>query len=1202
MVVPVCSRAALFERLWRRYHGSCILVRATDAAREAITAGGFKSCTQVIEDALDRDTSVGEAAKLEFNCEETLGEGDLDTHLLNAIADNTPDFCDQDIDFDGYPPWFVQWAFTLAKITRCARNKTLDIHPDERGIIAFCSSAENAENVINILKGSESTTFRCMVVMGERNADEFIDRFKSMYQDDINHYVVNSDEAPLRSCIADDGFVAFISKIADLYLSEMRTADSQLKDGTNDPHVPSKTVKGKPSNTDASDTKSLLLMMNSELQSAEPTGCIDEICRGTEQEIQGVAFVYSAVLHMKAINNASISHNDKAEDSAGNVLTADKAIADFDKAISIFQKYGAKWDALLTAVLMATVGGDLEARRLGAISATMDLKSNGDYARAALSLELCTFFTEKIRKKMFHLVMAGHLYLQSGLLNLTKRCYMLAVPIYQKKGWGLASDFLYGTLSRYDPLYCIDALNGLADRCEMVNCHKYMKNYDEDFLKSPWYSGEREMTHLRRLMKLSVADHGEETIKNKNSKAIVSCAYGPYPALVYGLDDGCPLGESLPYLVRVPVVLLRNSEGVPGQNCGLLRTSALYCAGGDIRETSYNTADDFEEQEAAINKEVKKKAEANDAWKPYYEFISDYGNISYRVDPDSGYTLPKQRTKSATNYQSGEESVIKLELVNPLHIGIHCDDFHLLINGADEKWWEKATVVSVLAGQAEVTQAKPKDNFVYLSEGERRHVYLKFKVTKPGVFRVTGLGWKLFGCVSCWVPLYLCGQRKTKGAPLDYKEADALETYLKGRLPHAGLSLSVRDYHPEVGVALSKVTRLPSNARTLDEDSEHFDIVKQFMCEPGHGGKYMFEDGYLTMDDAIDGEYVITELAIKNLGDLAIDSLTLNVKSSGRCHMTNRPIAYSAESCDVRIVWEDMARCNLGSISGHKAYQVTLRSDSEMLISPNGTLSIFMLVVPRVIDVLDVLCIQGRLKTTSSKHKSEGHVAFWRFYATERGINVCYDFDHSLPKIIRCHVANNSKQDVKSLSFYDTSGQPLKTRVRSPTYMQTFDIIGLRKGSQLSSVIPFNAEDSKLILRWECGHAFGVVTSNINIDSSARVLVKVRSEIRDMKYERAPMLARVEFVFENPTDETIPPMQLEAIPNLPAECHHKWFYVGTLTAKVPAIPPKCSKCVGFDVLLPLPGVYLFAGESINIAAASGVFLRPCEQFMVSVES
>ncbi|CDR94274.1 hypothetical protein, conserved [Babesia bigemina] len=1200
MGVPVCSQASLFERLWRRYNGSCMLVKATASAREAIAAGGFKSCTQLIEEALDSDTSVGEAAKHEFDCEETLEEGDLDTHLLNVIADNTPDFCAQDIDFDGYPPWFIQWALTLATIARCARNKTLDIDPAGRGIMAFCTSTEDVENVTNMLKGSESTTFRCLVVIGETNSDEFMDRFKSMYQD-LNHHVINIDDKPLRSCITDTAFLAFISKMVELYLSGMRAADNQLKDTTTAPNVPSKTAKGKPANTDTCDVRSLLLLMNSELQSTEATGYIEEVCRGTEQEIQGVALVYSAVLHMKAVKNASTSHDNKTDDAVENPITADNAIADLDKAISIFQKYGAKWDALLTAILMATIGGDLEARRLGSISATMDLKSNADYARAALSLELCTFFTDKLRKKMFHLVMAGHLYLQAGLLNLTKRCYMLAVPLYKEKGWGLASDFLYGTLSRYDPLYCIDALNGLADRCEMINCHKYMKNYEDDFLKSPWYSGEREMTHLRRLMKLSVAEHGEEAIKNKNSAAVVSCAYGPYPALVYGRNDGCPLGESLPYLVRVPVVLLRNSQGVPGQNCGLLRMSALYCAGGDIRETSYNTADDFEEQESAINKEVKKKAEANDAWKPYYEFITDYGNISYRVDPDSGYTLPKKRTKPATNYQSGEDSVIKLELVNPLHIGIHCDDFHVLINGANKNWWEKATVISVHAGMAEVTQSKPKDNFVYLSEGERRHVYLRFKVTNPGVFQVKGLGWKLFGCVSCWVPLYLCGQRKTKGAPLDHKEAETLETYLEGRLNHAGLSLSVRDYHPEVGVALSKVTRLPSNARPLDEDNEHFNNVKQFMSACGEGGNYAFEDGYLTMDDAIDGEFVITELVIKNLGDIAINSATLNVKTSGRCRLTNRPIAYSAESRDVRVVWEDMARCNLGSISGHKSYQVTLQNDSDLLISPKGTLSIFMLVVPRVIDGPEVICIQGRLKTSSIQHKSEGHVAFWRFYGADRGINVCYDFDHSLPKIIRCHLANNSKKDVKSLSFYDVSGQPLQTRVRSPTYMQTFDAIGLRKGSQLSSVIPFNPEDAKLTLRWECGHAFGVITSCINIDSSARVLVKVRSETRNMKYKKAPMLARVEFIFENPTDQTIPSMQLEAMPNRPAECHHKWFYVGSLTAKVPAIPPKCSKSVSFDVLLPLPGVYLFAGGCVNIAAASGVFLRPCEQFMVSVE-
>ncbi|GIX63102.1 trafficking protein particle complex subunit 8 [Babesia caballi] len=1206
MGVPVCSQDALFERLARQLQGACMLVKATRTAREKIAAAGFKSCTQLVHQCLESDEKLKDATKLEFEDEHEVAElekGDYDTHLFNVVADNTPEFDPQDMDFVGYPLWFSEWALTLAKIVRCTRYKAFGIPHDTRGVMAFCTPGDNLEVVVNMLGKVESNTFRAIVVIGEDNSEVLINDLKSTYKEGVNHYVLESDSSSWQSCLKEESFPVFIANMAKVCIAQTRLAITSAKRKKSLPHISSKYSKCEPTDADWEAVRTIVMAINDELHAESALGYIEEACRGTEHEIQGLAYVFSAISHVQKARGSHDSAQKKGDSGKSNPAeNIEKAIADLDKAIGIFLKYESKWDALVAAILMATIGGDAEARKLGAISATMELKSKADFVRAALSLELCTFFTQRLRKKVFNLVMAGHVYIQAGLLDLTKRCYTLAVPLYKEKGWSLASDFLYGTLSRYDPLYCIDALNGLADLCEMLNCHVYMKNYDHDFIKSPWYGGDREMTHLRRLMKLSVAELGVDDITHKNASASVCCAYGPYPSLLCGTASAPPLGDSVPYLVRVPLVFQRNKEGVPGKNSELLVADALCAPGGEREEATYNTADDVEQQEAAIGKQVKARAAADASWKPCYEFISDYGNISYRVDANSEYSLPKQPMKPAPHYFLGADSVIKLELVNPLHIGIHCDEFHILVTGQDESWWEKAAIVTVEAGSDNRTQSKGKDNFVYLSEGERRHVYLKFRVEKPRVFNVAGVAWKLFGCVSCWVPLFVCGQRKTKGAPLCNQKAELLDEYISDRLSNAALSLSIRDTRPQLAIALSKVTQLPSNALPLNEQNEHYKQVNQYISTSDSEGSPMFEEGgHLSMEEAIAGELVITRVSMKNTGASPIESVTLNVKTSGECHVTNYPMAYVSQAGNVRVVWEDMAKCNLGSVTGNKAYQVTLQDDTGNLIAPDGTLSIYMLAVPSKTESKNVLCIQGRLKASSGSYNTDAVMAFWRFYVTGDGVTVSYDYDHSLPDMLQCTVVNNSKKDVEAIGFYDSNSVLLQTQIRGPNLLQPAHAIGLRKNTRLSSVMRFNPEDSMVTLRWECKDALGLVTSRIDIDPSARVLLKVTSEKSSITYAGVPLLVRVEFVFENPTAENIPSMRVEAIPNTSSDGIHGWFYVGVLIAEVPPIPPYGSGCIGFDVLLPRPGMYFFTHSNISITPARAVSITPCEQLMISVE-
>ncbi|GFE54030.1 trafficking particle complex subunit 8 isoform X4, putative [Babesia ovis] len=1201
MGIHVCSHIDLFERLAKHYSGVCMLVKATATARKKIEDAGYKSCTKLINKAISENGDANIAVNLEFvEAQELhdLEERDFDTSLLNSIANNTPEFDNGEIDFQGYPLWFSEWAVTLAKIVRYTRHKTLDIPVDATGVMLFCTPVDDTDTVVKILRETESTKVRSIVVIGEDKAEPFIESFKTTYSELILCHVLNNECESLNNDGTEDNFLSFLAKLGELFVSNTKLVLTQ-NSKREIPHISSKTVRSKPSDADILDLKNLLMGMDEEMQAETPIGYIDDICRGTEHEIQGVAYVYSAISQVRDVNRGV--HTPRKDKGDGNMEepkpSKEKAIADLERAITIFLKHDAKLDALLASIIMATIGSDLEARKMGSISATMELKTKADFARAALSLELCTFFTNKQRKRNFNLVMAGHLYTQAGLLNLTKRCYMLAVPLYKSKGWSLASDFLYGTLSRYNPLYCIDALNGLADQCEMLYCHSHVKNDDDNSLKSPWYVGDREMTHLRRLMKLSVLDPETRAAKGETSTTI-SAASGYYPALVCDHIDVPTLNGEVPHLVRIPFVFLRNKEGVPGRNCELLSTYKL-CTGGKGNEMMlYNTVDDYELQEAAMSRNVKRMAEHDALWKRCHDFICDYGNISYKVDPDSGYCLPKQTTKHSINYPLDEPSVIRLELVNPLHIGIHCDEFHVLIKGVDTSWWEAASVVTPGDG---TYQSKPKENFVYLSEGERRCVYLKFNVMRPGTFNVSGLAWKLFGCVTCWVPLYVCGPRKTKGAPINFDIIQSLNAYVGTRESNKGLSMSIRDTHPEISIALSKVTQLPSNATPLDQNSEYFQQVKHYMGVSELHDPCQFEEGgNLSMDEAIAGEYVITMLSIKNTGEAPIDAVSLVVKTSGKCHVSTFPIAYISQSSNVNIVWEDMAKCNLGSISGNKAYQVTLMNDTDGLILSNDVLTIVMLLVPGGTDVQNVVCMQGRLKTSSKCYNIDGTIAFWRFYTVDDGLDITYEYDHSLGDMLKCNIVNKSKGGIKALCFYDSMGSPLKTHIENQHTSRNQGVTGLKRNSFLS-VLPFNPNDSKVTLRWECGKAVGLVTSNIFVDSTARLLVKITSDVSSITYEGAPIIVHVKVILENPTEETIPPLRVEGVRSKTSGNIHSWFYVGLLTIDVPQIRPKCTACIGFDVLIPLPGVYFFMYDDINIIHSQPLSITPCDQHMISVE-
>ncbi|KAK1936296.1 hypothetical protein X943_002621 [Babesia divergens] len=1207
MVVPLCNQSSLFERLLRQFHGAYILARTTEAAHKKITTSGFRSCTELIEKILVRYSNDQTAAKVEFEAESDLlrlAEGDFESQLLDAVTRNVPEFGSQELDFVGYPPWFTEWAVTLAKLLRTQRYKTLDIPPDSRGVILFCSSDDDKETIRKMLGDPESSIFRAVVVFGENQARTFLNDLKGTYKETANHVIVNSDSKPLEECLMDDTLPMFIAKVGETCIAHNQLALASRERRNSVPHISSKVAKSKPTSADIAAMKSIIMAMNDDLYGDSPSGYIDDVCSATDYEIQGLAYIYSALSHVNTMKRHIGLPQNEGDYKTAHKRTLDKAISELDKAINILLKYDCKWDALLAAIFMATIGGDVEARRLGTISATMEIKSKSDFARAALSLELCTFFTAKQRRKMFHLVMAGQLFLQAGLMNLTKRCYMVSLPLYKEKGWNLASDFLHGTLSRCEPLFCIDALNGMADNCEFLNCHTNMKSYEESIGKSSWYNSDREMTHLRRLMKLSVTNYAPDDILEKNAASVVCCAYSSYPALLYGKKDIPPLDGNIPYLVRVPLVILRNNEGVPGKNCELLLSESICDVGGVSSDPPYNTADDFDMQEATITKKIKAKAEVDPAWKMCYEFINNYGNISYRLDSNSlGYNLPKEGVRSASNYPLGADSVIKVEVVNPLHINIHCDDFHLLIKNDQEIWWENATVINMKADDdsGQVHQ-NPKDNFVYLVEGERRVIYLKFKVTKPKTFSVVGLAWKLFGCVSCWVPLYLSGQRRTKGAPVHHKGIDHLDNYMGDRLANPGLSLSIHETSPHVAIALSKVTRFPENMRPLNEVDAHYCTLKRYFQGVDDDLQDDFNNqGYLSMGETIAGEFVITKLSIKNTGTSPIDSVTLNIKTSGKCDVTNYPLGYRSQASNVMVTWEDMAKCNLGCISGNKTYQVTLQDESTSLVLPGGVLSIFTLMVPGSEDAPNMLCIQGRLTVSSKIHAVNTHMAFWRFYSTSNGLSVSYKYDHSLTDMLQCTVVNKSKKNVESISFYDPDGSQIIPIVRSPSLEKQRAAIGVRRNSELLSALPFQLNWSHVNMSWECGDAFGLVKSEVAIDTRARLLVKIRSTTSSIKYTGKPSIVRIEFVFENPTCRRIPSMQVEARRKQGLRDEHNWFYVGLLTGAIPDISPNQSEHVGFDVVLPLPGMYVFTHENLVIRNTQGISITPCNELMIAVE-
>ncbi|KAK1443562.1 hypothetical protein BgAZ_204380 [Babesia gibsoni] len=1201
MTAQVCSPQALFEQLFEEFLVTSILVRTTAAAKEKINAAGFQSSSKLIKRVLRNNPNGTAAAVSRFEEEEDLShfdEGDFEGHLLDAIERNISNVDEYGLDIAGYPPWFTEWAVTLAKLLRISRRKRLSIPLESRGILLFCSHDDSEEKVIAMLGEATSDMPRSVCVLGTDDRMVFHEKLKETYTNEPMQFVLKPDSESLSSSINDGDLLDFLLKVSESHAAVRKPDESNQKKKKAIPHISSNAARSKPTDEDLIAMRSIILCMEEELQGTTPRGYTDIVCSGSDYEIQGLAYIYSALSHVKALAKAQGSSKTPSEGKPDDSVNIGKAISDLDKAITVLLKYDCKWDAMLAAVFMATIGKDVEARKLGTISATMELQSRSDFARAALSLELCTFNSEKQRKRMFYLVMAGQLYVQAGLQKLTKRCFLLALPLYKEKGWNLASDFLHGALSRFEPLFCIDALNGISDNCDLINCHTRL-SYDDIFFRPSWCNPDREMTHLRKLMKLTNSPCSNDLIAEKNASTVVSCAYTIYPALLYGKHEIPLVNDVMPFLVRIPFVLLRSVEGIPGKNCELVLIDSTSVSRETPTDHPYNTADDFELQEVAITNIVKAKAERDPTWKVFHDFITDYGNISYRLDTDpSGYSIPKQKTNPKSNYLLGTYSVVKMEFINPLHINMHCDEFHLLVEDDKEKWWESATVIKM-----ETTEAgKDQEKFVYLIEGERRLVHLMFKVTKPGTFRITGFAWKLFGRVQCWVPLYLSGQRKTKGDPLKNERTESLRSYVDARQNNAGLSFSIVEAYPQVNISLSKVKRLPANMKPLNKDDENLITLKHYFEAVNVDEPDEFKNnGYLSMGDALSGEFVITRIAIKNIGDKPIHSVTLHLKTSGKCSIMNYPLAYYSQSNRVDVIWGDMAKCNLGSITGKKVYEVTLKTAKDDLISPGGVLSIFILMVPLAEEAPSILCIQGRLTISSKNYNVEGNMAFWRFYMSTVGITADYNYDHSLNDMVQCTVTNNAKKDMRSICFYDESGKKVIPCVSSPTFSEGDVALSVRRGCRLTTAIPHKPGSMNLKLCWECDDAFGLITFNVPVDNSPSLLVKIRTDTPSVKYTGAPSIVRIEYVFENPTTVTIPSIQVEAKPKSVWGGRHNWFYVGIMTGEIQEIPPRQSKQIAFDVVLPLPGVYLFSHEDISVKYSRRIGMKPCNELIIPVE-
>ncbi|KAK2196853.1 TRAPP III complex [Babesia duncani] len=880
-----------------------------------------------------------------------INEDDFEAKLLSTLS-RYPD--------PGYPlpsnhqsefsPWFLEWALVLSGLTRAALCNKANVGPECDGLIVCCCVDDPVDLVSSFLDSAANTP-RALVAVGspERTA-QLLGELQATVDLSVAVYACES-------------LTDYQENLASFLTTFKRRCIQQLDQIASE---------------DSGDLKKTFAAMIQELHAGRGE-LLQSVLRkhSSDTELMATAYFFRGILYIKSelgiLPNGALSIKNISE----------SILKDLETAASLYLKANSKWLCIMAAVTSVIYGGYMQVAKFGSISAVLETKNSSDYARAALSLELCATFSSKPRKRIFHLVMAGHLYSQAGLSSLAQRCYEITLIHYRQRNWTVAVQHLYDILCKINCSYSVDALNAMVAS----------KNYQH--LSNPDIAadlGQQESSILRKIFNLKTLDH------NPNCE-IAPCMHGQYRLIIGDLKPP-PLDSSgkMPFLLSIPKVHLENSAGVFGKscNCTLLNVK--------LREDSFYIMDQFSLQSHLMHDHMVQTIGTDLDLAKYVELCNLY---MFENRGAAGHSIPCQIYTHIVKH-SGHNMILTVDLVNPLHIPIQIDEFTILLQDSQgNKSWLPSTLYS---GEASLD----------LNALATQRLCLKFSVERTGKFTIIGLGWDLMGCISCWAPLYLVGpQILTNGTKCCF----TLDEYLSTHHHDTRLRFEITETLPRINVTMTTACAELDPSATQIDGGNHWEIVKQLFSPSDLCYHSEYAMGQLTTSigtpsfeslQVTSGQYVLWRCDVENVSETTICKMSISIKSTGRFTCPGIVLAYRGAPENVVVTTSggiNVNTCN-SKPQHYKGMITTTTLEHESLLPEGSIVSMYMLSIPHCW-VPDSACILVKI-TVYSQLKESYTESLMRLYKIEPGLLAHVDLSssHAQASGVCCTLANQSSSNI----------------------------------------------------------------------------------------------------------------------------------------------------------------------------------------------
>ncbi|EAN34171.1 hypothetical protein TpMuguga_01g00933 [Theileria parva strain Muguga] len=806
----------ILDDLISLYVGPLIVVRPFPRAAEKIIKCAGCSPLELVQNIIKRHPKSSLFSFEEFNTLETLRENDLVQSLLDSLEKN-----DREVGKtlentlgdrnEKYSRWFQDWCFTLAKILRIKANERFETALERNGVFIFLDNDDDFRQLEEVLENYSGFPVT-IIYFSHGNATNFsvvINKFN------VQYLILQSFEDFDYSKLFD-----FASKFIDSCYKNLESNVTSLNAFFKGVKISSKILKSEPQKIPKSEPQKIPKSEPQKIPKSEPLKIIkseplknlsnlfmllcDELGTGNDSFISSVSkstldheiHALSHLLYGIHLYNCKFkpqSPGEKQGEDSDKNIEISSIISHLDKASLIYNKHEHPWESFFTNTLSVLLGEYEEFSKLLSNNAILQPSTKSEFARSAVFIELSSNLCSKPKKKIFQLVMAGRLFSQAGLENLSKRCYLSCLEEYED--WYITHEHLYSLLATFDENFLVNCLNILSNTFENIYTnYSYENNYtnhsfshlhqtDSTELSSQcseltsqgrklgsqclelpsesWKLGSQswrqvsgnQIYYLKTLMKLQGFRMRTKYLKNTP----ISAPFLNYPTIYYTHGNLPLVNNKMPFLVRVPIIHMR-SNGVNGTNVKL--------------STTY--VDDLYE-----------KLLDNSFTDPMWQKCLKFYNIK---DHTRKNLYPAEKSKGS-DYMINTTLKLSLQLLNPLSIPVDCHDFKILVQEIDPSNKEKVNPIKVSDNNSEHLDnnserldnpdehsdnselcnlewvdceilSRDKEGF-RLGEFEKKSLILSFTTTNTGSFKIAGLCWNLFGEVVFWSPIYTVGKINT---------------------------------------------------------------------------------------------------------------------------------------------------------------------------------------------------------------------------------------------------------------------------------------------------------------------------------------------------------------------------------------------------------------------------------------------------------